>query len=141
MIIIIIRHPTPFDAYFTGDSDKEFEISPRSGELQPDGSEGTLLTIAFTPSSYGRKYRGLLVVKATDMQWSYAVRGKFPKYEPPKVKSRVDLGPLKLKRGDPKQSGEEEEKGKKKCSNFMQRNIRLLTTAASSPIKGRPING
>ena len=44
-------------------SDPEFSVSPQSGELLPQGSNGTLLIIKFKPAVYGKIYQAKMVVQ------------------------------------------------------------------------------
>lgn len=71
-----------FLAQFTPDSDPEFTVMPKEGELEPYGREGTFI-ISFTPIEYGKTRRGKLIVQTQDMYWSYLVKGVLPKYNPP----------------------------------------------------------
>ncbi|XP_074521086.1 cilia- and flagella-associated protein 47-like [Halichoeres trimaculatus] len=70
------RRPEPFTAAFLpGSSSKEFTVTPSSGVLPPVGSDGALITVSFTPDTYG-EHRARLSIQAADMQWTYEVRGK-----------------------------------------------------------------
>ncbi|XP_013416633.1 cilia- and flagella-associated protein 47 isoform X1 [Lingula anatina] len=121
-------HPTPYNAYFLAGSDAEFKVYPQSGELLPVGSNGTLISVSFTPGLYGKLYQAKLVVQTPDMQWTYSVRGVLPEYTPPRgASSRPIAGP----HPDPRRRGER--------MNYVRENLKLTTTAVSSPVKGAPI--
>lgn len=62
------------------------------------------------------------------MQWSYNVRGILPDYAPPRGKSSR---PMKGPHPDPRMRS-----GK---MNYVLDNLKLKTTAVSSPVKGAPI--
>ncbi len=53
---------SPFVTYFTPDSDPEFTIMPKSGELEPFGREGKNFIISFTPIEYGKTKKGKLII-------------------------------------------------------------------------------
>jgi len=82
----------PFNAYFTADSSAEFSVVPAMGLLEPYSSTtGTNFVISFNPQSYGKFYKGKLVVETDEMQWTYEVHGEHPKYQVPKnSKAKVD---------------------------------------------------
>ncbi|KAL4233464.1 hypothetical protein ACF0H5_008145 [Mactra antiquata] len=122
------KYPVPYTAYFSAGSDPEFNITPSSGELLPVGSNGTMVRIGFCPSVYGKIYNGKLIIQTPDMQWSYNVRGILPDYAPPRgVSSR----PMKGPHPDPRFRSDK--------VNYVLDNIKLKTTAVSSPVKGAPI--
>ncbi|XP_052808119.1 cilia- and flagella-associated protein 47-like isoform X2 [Mya arenaria] len=122
------KHPVSYNAYFTAGSDPEFSVTPSSGELLPVGTNGSLIRVGFCPAVYGKIYTGKLVVQTPDMQWSYNVRGVLPEYAPPRgISSRPMRGP----HPDPRYRREK--------TNYILDNMRLKTTAVSSPIKGAPI--
>ncbi|XP_071954714.1 cilia- and flagella-associated protein 47-like isoform X2 [Antedon mediterranea] len=124
------KHPTLFNAYFVAGSDQEFSVAPQTGELQPLGTKGTLIQLAFTPKVYGKNYQAKLVIQTSDMQWTYDLIGTTPEYTPPSGQSQKPIaGPhnAPLKRG--------------KHRNFVRDNLQLTTTAVSSPVKGAPILG
>ena len=83
---------TPFNAYFTADSSAEFTVQPEMGLLEPySSSEGTQFVVSFKPNSYGKLFKGRLVVETDEMQWAYQVNGHHPKYVAPKhAKTKVD---------------------------------------------------
>lgn len=62
-IIQYYRHPILFNSYFAAGSDAEFTVSPSSGELLPVGTNGTLLTINFLPSVYGKLHQAKLIIQ------------------------------------------------------------------------------
>ena len=53
----------PFQAAFVAGSDPEFEVIPSSGELLPQGTNGTQFRVNFLPTKYGKNPRGTLSVK------------------------------------------------------------------------------
>jgi hypothetical protein len=57
------RLPVAYNAYFVAGSDAEFTVTPQTGELLPIGSNGTLISIVFKPSKYGKIYSAKLVVQ------------------------------------------------------------------------------
>ncbi|KAM3143753.1 Encoded by [Paramecium bursaria] len=79
-----------FNAYFLPTSDQEFTVSPKQGLLEPNGREGNLFVIKFTPLEYGQIRQGILVIETDDMYWSYKVKGTLPKYDPPVGQTKID---------------------------------------------------
>ncbi|XP_052708553.1 cilia and flagella-associated protein 47-like isoform X1 [Crassostrea angulata] len=122
------KHPVMYNAYFGAGSDPEFTVTPQTGELLPQGTNGTLLAIKFKPSLYGKIYMAKLVIQTPDMQWSYDVKGVLPHYSPPRGKSAQ---PIAGPHPDPRMRGDK--------MNYIRENLRLTTTAVSSPIKGAPL--
>lgn len=122
------KYPVSFNAYFAAGSDPEFSVTPANGELLSLGSNGTMIHVGFRPSVYGKIYNAKLVIQTEDMQWSYNVRGILPDYAPPRG---VSSHPMSGPHPDPRMRGER--------VNYILENIRLKTTAVSSPIKGAPI--
>ncbi|CAF2331704.1 unnamed protein product [Rotaria sp. Silwood2] len=122
--------PIPFEAYFTSNSDRAFNITPNCGELLPASSNGTLLKISFCPTVYGRTFNGLLIVNAQEHQWKYVVHGVLPHYEPPKNRSSL-----------PSVNSDEyaSRRAEAKKRNFILENLQLHQTAISSPIKGASV--
>ncbi|KAG8451901.1 hypothetical protein GDO86_003916 [Hymenochirus boettgeri] len=118
------RYPEPFSAYFLPGSDTAFSVLPQAGELLPLGTAGTLITVGFKPSMYSKKHKATLVVQTSDMQWTYEINGLSPK-----TMQLTNISP-KINSMQIKQSTS----GQKR--NFMQENLKLTTTAVSSPIKG-----
>jgi hypothetical protein len=62
------------------------------------------------------------------MQWSYNVKGTIPEYNPPRGRSSQ---PMAGPHPDPRIRGER--------ISYVRQNIKLTTTAASSPLKGAPL--
>ncbi|XP_071134806.1 cilia- and flagella-associated protein 47-like isoform X3 [Mytilus edulis] len=122
------KHPVCYNAYFGAGSDPEFTVSPQTGELLPQGTNGTLLKINFLPNVYGKLYQAKLIVQTNDMQWSYDVKGTIPEYNPPRGRSSQ---PIAGPHPDPRIRGER--------ISYVRQNIKLNTTAASSPLKGAPL--
>jgi hypothetical protein len=58
-----------FTASFTPDSDPEFTVMPKSGELERLGTEGTTFIISFTPIEYGKMRKGKLIIQTDEMYW------------------------------------------------------------------------
>ncbi|CAD8117028.1 unnamed protein product [Paramecium sonneborni] len=80
-----------FYAGFTPESDAEFSVIPKIGDLEPYGREGTTFVISFTPIEYGKIRKGKLVIQTEEMYWSYLIKGILPKYIPPQIKqSNID---------------------------------------------------
>eukprot|EP00828_Plagiopyla_frontata_P031468 TRINITY_DN41301_c0_g1_i2.p1 TRINITY_DN41301_c0_g1~~TRINITY_DN41301_c0_g1_i2.p1 ORF type:complete len:450 (-),score=29.10 TRINITY_DN41301_c0_g1_i2:51-1400(-) len=80
-----------FTAFFSADSDPEFQVLPKTGELQQSGKEGNTFIISFTPVEYGQPKKGKLIIQTDELYWSYIVRGTFPQYRPPSVmKSQIE---------------------------------------------------
>ncbi|CAD8106047.1 unnamed protein product [Paramecium primaurelia] len=80
-----------FNAGFTPDSDAEFSIIPKVGDLEPYGREGTTFVISFTPIEYGKIRKGKLIIQTDEMYWSYVIKGILPRYVPPQIKhSSID---------------------------------------------------
>ncbi|XP_018422622.1 PREDICTED: cilia- and flagella-associated protein 47-like [Nanorana parkeri] len=118
------RYPEPFSAYFLPGSDLEFSVFPQTGELMPIGTSGTLITVGFMPSMYSRKHKATLVVQTSAMEWTYEINGVAPKTTPPtNVSSRICSMGIKQPTATQKR-------------NFLRENLKLTTTAVSSPIKG-----
>lgn len=61
--LLLCRHPVMYNAYFGAGSDPEFTVTPQTGELLPQGTNGTLLAIKFKPSLYGKIYMAKLVIQ------------------------------------------------------------------------------
>lgn len=58
-----------FNAFFTPDSDPEFTIMPRTGELEPLGREGRTFVVSFTPLDYGKIRKGKLIIETEELLW------------------------------------------------------------------------
>ena len=68
------------------------------------------------------------LLQSPDMQWTYNIMGVLPDYIPPRgLASRPMAGP----HPDPRQ--------RPRKVNYVRNNLKLLTTAVSSPIKGAPV--
>ncbi|CAH2223146.1 cilia- and flagella-associated 47 [Pelobates cultripes] len=121
------RYPEPFSAYFLPGSDKEFSVSPQTGELLPLGTAGTLMTVGFKPTMYSKKHKATLVVQISTMQWTYEIKGRDPKTSPPKNVS-PKICSVGIKQPVYVQQ-----------HNYIRENRKIATTAVSSPIKGTPL--
>ena len=77
-----------FEAYFTPESPHQFSVHPSSGILEAAENDGTIFVVSYTPTEYGREKIGKLVIRTNDMVWSYAVRGRHPRYKAPSGKRR-----------------------------------------------------
>ena len=58
-----------FEAFFSADSDPEFGIIPKSGELPRIGIEGVNFIISFTPTEYGKQRSAKLLIQTEDFYW------------------------------------------------------------------------
>lgn len=58
-----------FNAFFTPDSDAEFSIMPKTGELEPFGREGRTFVVSFTPIDYGKIRKGKLIIETEELLW------------------------------------------------------------------------
>nr|DBA33280.1 TPA: hypothetical protein GDO54_000991 [Pyxicephalus adspersus] len=117
-------YPEPFSAYFLPGSDVEFSVLPQSGELLPIGTAGTLITVGFKPTMYSKKHKATLVVQTATMEWTYEINGVPPNTTPPtNVSSRICSMGIKQPTATQKR-------------NFLRENLKLTSTAVSSPIKG-----
>lgn len=67
-------------------------------------------------------------LQSPNMNWTYAIMGVLPGYVPPKGQSFQPIAPP---HPDTRIRGEK--------INYLKQNMKLLTTAVSSPIKGAPI--
>ena len=68
------RVPVPFTASFVAGSDLEFSVHPQVGELQAasESNPGTLITVAFKPPMYGKRYSAKLLIQVrncSDVKW------------------------------------------------------------------------
>ncbi|XP_054484324.2 cilia- and flagella-associated protein 47 [Agelaius phoeniceus] len=121
------RHPEPFTAHFLAGSDPDFLVMPQAGELLPEGTVGTHITVGYKPRMYGRKHTATLVIETQSMQWTYIINGLPPQTEPPTAAAKVVCtssyrGSFTVRQ-----------------RNFVRENLKLITTGASSPIKGAPL--
>jgi hypothetical protein len=85
-----VLSPAKFVAFFTPDTPNQLTVMPSQGVLDPYGSDGSIFTISFAPSEYGKPMIGKLLIQTSDMQWTYEVRGVHPAYVAPTAKSKVD---------------------------------------------------
>ena len=58
-----------FTAAFTPDSDPEFTIMPKQGDMERHGTEGTTFIISFTPVEYGKTLQGKLIIQTDELYW------------------------------------------------------------------------
>jgi hypothetical protein len=116
----------PYTTLFqSGRDPEEFCVFPQTGTLPPaSAGPGALITVGFTPRKYGRAAITRLVIQTTDVHWTYEVHGVLPVYQPP-PRDHTD----KVMVCDPRHRPVNP-------VNFLQENMRLLTTAVSSPVKG-----
>ncbi|XP_078514036.1 cilia- and flagella-associated protein 47 [Lissotriton helveticus] len=121
------RYPEPFTACFLPGSDKAFAVSPQAGELLPLGTTGTLITVGFKPDMYSKKHSATLVIQTAAMQWTYEINGLPPQTTPPRSASSKIASTGYLRSATVRQR------------NFLRENIKLATTAVSSPVKGAPL--
>lgn len=63
------KHFTPFIAVFSPESDSEFTVFPKSGQLESYGRDGTVFIISFTPVEYGKPKTAKLIIQTDDMMW------------------------------------------------------------------------
>lgn len=121
------RYPEPFTASFLPGSDKAFAVSPQAGELLPLGTTGTLITVGFKPDMYSKKHSATLVIQTAPMQWTYEINGLPPQTTPPRSTSSKIASTGYMRSATVRQR------------NFLRENIKLVTTAVSSPVKGAPL--
>jgi hypothetical protein len=82
-----------FTASFTPETPTCFTVTPLSGKLSPaaEADGGTLFTVRYAPTQYGRVTQGTLLISTGVMQWTFAVRGSHPTYNVPRpLRARVD---------------------------------------------------
>jgi len=72
-----------FDAFFDAESAYEFTVQPTAGVLEPAGTSGTIFTITYKPTEYGKPVQGKLIIQTQEVYWSYLVKGTHPKYSAP----------------------------------------------------------
>lgn len=84
-----VKSHAKFKAYFTSDSDMEFSIFPKSGDLEPYGREGSQFEVTFAPTQYRNSWHGKIIIETEDSFWSYVVKGNLPHYFPPIGKSSL----------------------------------------------------
>ncbi|XP_063249073.1 cilia- and flagella-associated protein 47 isoform X2 [Prinia subflava] len=122
-----MRFPEPFTAHFVAGSDPDFLVMPQAGELLPAGTEGTHISVGYKPRMYGRKQTATLVIETQSMQWTYVINGLPPQTVPPTVAAKVVCTSSYTGSSTAQQR------------NFVRENLKLITTGASSPIKGAPL--
>ncbi|XP_053790649.1 cilia- and flagella-associated protein 47 isoform X2 [Vidua chalybeata] len=121
------RYPEPFTAHFLAGSDPDFHVMPQAGELLPAGTVGTHITVGYKPRMYGKKHTATLVIETQSMQWTYVINGLPPQTVPPTVAAKVVCTSSYTGSFTVRQR------------NFIRENLKLITTGASSPIKGTPL--
>jgi len=87
----MLEGPAKFKAYFSKDTPIEFFVSPSTGLLRPEGEEPTTIVVSFSPKEYGKTVTGTLIIMTNMMQWTYQIRGVYPRYSTPQVESRLGL--------------------------------------------------
>lgn len=65
VFVLFCRHPEPFTAHFLAGSDPDFLVMPQAGELLPEGTVGTHITVGYKPRMYGRKHTATLVIEVS----------------------------------------------------------------------------
>ncbi|XP_068035887.1 cilia- and flagella-associated protein 47 isoform X2 [Anomalospiza imberbis] len=121
------RYPEPFTARFLAGSDPDFLVMPQAGELLPVGTVGTHITVGYKPRMYGKKHTATLVIETQSMQWTYVINGLPPQTVPPTMAAKVVCTSSYTGSFTVRQR------------NFIRENLKLITTGASSPIKGAPL--
>ncbi|KAL2310439.1 hypothetical protein Nmel_002092 [Mimus melanotis] len=100
---------------------------PKAGELLPAGTVGTHITVGYKPRMYGKKHTATLVIETQSMQWTYVINGLPPQTVPPTGAAKVVCTSSYIGSFTVRQR------------NFIRENLKLITTGASSPIKGAPL--
>jgi hypothetical protein len=128
--------PVPYTASFASGRDStEFTVFPQTGVLPPAQSgPGALITVGFTPRKYGRLACAKLLIQTTDVHWTYEIRGVLPVYKPPSLEPSVNRRQVNSCTTDT--AAYRQWANKPAPVNFLQENLRLITTAVSSPVKG-----
>ncbi|XP_003218974.3 cilia- and flagella-associated protein 47 isoform X1 [Anolis carolinensis] len=121
------RYPEPYTAYFLQGSDPEFVVWPQAGELLPQDTPGTCITVGFKPSMYSKKHKATLVIQTAAMQWMYEINGLPPQTVPPTSPAKVDCRHPFMRSATVQQR------------NYIRENMKLLSTGVSSTIKGAPL--
>ena len=82
-----IHQKTPFTADFAPGSSEELQLSADQGVLEVSLQPHNVLPveILFTPTTYGKQMRGVLVIETIDAEYMIEVIGRFPSYMPPIV--------------------------------------------------------
>ena len=75
-----IKFFSAFTAYFTKDSDPEFSVTPKSGELEPIGREPKNFVVSFMPQEYGKNSQAKLIIETEFLYWycSFPTLGPSP---------------------------------------------------------------
>ncbi|KAM9388279.1 cilia- and flagella-associated protein 47 [Phaethornis superciliosus] len=120
------RNPEPFTAHFLAGSDPEFFVLPQAGELLPSGTVGTHITVGFKPRMYSKKYTATLIIQTQSMQWMYEINGLPPQTVSPTKPAKVCTH-SSIKSATVRQR------------NFLRENLKVTSTAVSSPFKGAPL--
>lgn len=112
-----MKQAAEFTASFTEGSATEFTVTPKQGQLEPYGKDGTNFMVSFTPTVYGKPKIGTLVIQTEEMQWTYEIRGSHPHYKIPeatggRLNNRLSVG----QKQNLKQRGSEKK-------NFMRTNL------------------
>lgn len=63
------KNSTPFNAYFTPESDPEFSIMPKNGDLDGLGKDGTNFVVSFSPVEYGKNKVAKLYIETEEILW------------------------------------------------------------------------
>lgn len=63
------KYKANFNCFFTPDSDPEFSVMPRNGELEGIGREGRTFVVSFTPVEYGKERQARLVIETDELLW------------------------------------------------------------------------
>ncbi|EKG06973.1 hypothetical protein TCSYLVIO_001898 [Trypanosoma cruzi] len=78
----VFPHTSPFNAYFTPESSRDFSVMNARGVLHPflvgqrNPGVATPLQVRFAPSARLPRVEGTLIVDTEDMQWSFKVIGE-----------------------------------------------------------------
>ncbi|XP_030312325.1 cilia- and flagella-associated protein 47 [Calypte anna] len=121
------RNPEQFTAHFLAGSDPEFFVLPQAGELLPAGTVGTHITVGFKPRMYSKKYTATLIIRTQSMQWMYEINGLPPQTVPATKPAKVVSTHSYIKSATVRQR------------NFVRENLKVTSTAVSSPFKGAPL--
>lgn len=57
-----------YQAYFTVDSALSLSVEPTDGVLTPFGTDGTPVTVTYSPTRYAPNQKGLLIVETEDIR-------------------------------------------------------------------------
>jgi len=121
------KEAVDYEAYLSKESDPDFRVYPATGQLLPEGTEGTLICVAYKPTLYGKTHKAKLIVQTADNQWSYVIQGQSPAFSVPVGVATTPLARPPLK-------------SPAKRKNFVRENLKLKQSSPSSPIKPiRPI--